>query len=320
MRLCAARPRRPYPCCVFPNPHAADTASQRPATGLDRGARALVLQIVEAHTPGNVPAPGLVVMCLFQGRYADVQDYFSAVTAVWGSAASAQLSSHVAEAQAAAQYPSDLSVMPTAASVAAAVQYELLLSMPEPDFRLAVELALTKLACLEEEAVRISTVLQSRGVPWRLNARGFVWVGDETVERHVLSPAHSRLQDPRLAGGPRSEFAQALVELRLGTPTALKQVLGEAAASVESTMKIICDVRGVAYDQRDTAQRLWEHLRDASLIAADTECLVLACARARNKRSGHGAGAEAHVVLQHEAEAFTAAAAAAIVFLASLLP
>lgn len=278
-----------------------------------------MLQIVEAHTPGSVPMPALVVMCLFQGRYADVHDYLSAVAGVWGSAASAQLSSRIAEAQAAAQYPADYSVMPTAASVAAAAQYDLLLGMPEPDFRLAVELTFTKLACLEE-GVRISTLLQNRGVPWRLTAGGFVWVGEEKVERHVLSPARSRLDDPRLAGGPRSEFAQALVEIRLGTPTALKQVLGEAAASVESTMKVICDIRGIAYDQRDTAQRLWEHLRDANLIAADTECLVLACARARNKRSGHGAGAEAHVVLQHEAEAFIAAAGAAIAFLGELLP
>jgi len=84
-------------------------------------------------------------------------------------------------------------------------------------------------------------------------------------------------------------------------------------------MKVLLGEQGITYDSRDTAQKLFENLRDNGVIAADTERMVLACATPRNKRAGHGAGAVAHDVQQHEAEAFVAAAATAIAFLGKLL-
>jgi hypothetical protein len=135
-----------------------------------------------------------------------------------------------------------------------------------------------------------------------------------------MAPALTILNDARLASGAGKEFAQARVELKLGTREARKQVLVEAASAVESTMKVLLDQRKITYDPRDAAQRLFEHLRDNGVIAADTERMVLASATPRNKRAGHGAGAVAHDVQQYEAEAFIASAATAIAFLGKLFP
>jgi hypothetical protein len=85
-------------------------------------------------------------------------------------------------------------------------------------------------------------------------------------------------------------------------------------------MKVLLQQRNIPYDSRDTAQKLFEHLRDSGVITADTERMALACVTPRNKRAGHGAGVVAHQVGQHEAEAFVAAAATPIAFLGKLLP
>jgi hypothetical protein len=144
---------------------------------------------------------------------------------------------------------------------------------------------------------------------------------EPVVFERLAARLSSRVSEDDLAGilGGK-EFAQARAELKLGTPEALKQVLVEAACALESTMKVLLQQRKISYDPRDTAQKLFEHLRDNGVITADTERMVLACATPRNKRAGHGAGAVAHDVQQHEAEAFVAAAATAIVFLGKLLP
>ena len=116
----------------------------------------------------------------------------------------------------------------------------------------------------------------------------------------------------------RVDLEQALAELKLGTPQACKQALNEAASSVEGAMKVLLRQRLITYDQRDTAHRLFEHLRDNDIVARDTEKMLLALTQARNHRGAHGAIA-AHAVEQIEAEAFVAAAATAIAFLGKLL-
>jgi hypothetical protein len=197
----------------------------------------------------------------------------------------------------------------------------LLMLMPEPDFRFAVEKTLRYIGALEAGAARLTEICRARGVAWRVDAReGFVWIGEEIVEREILAPALSILNDRRFAAGVRVEFEQARVELKAGTPQAYKQGLTEASCAVESAMKVVLMERGIGHDARDAAQKLWEGLRDNGLVAPDTEALLLAVPRARNKRGGHGAGLVAHAVGRAEAEAFVAAAATSIVFLGKLLP
>lgn len=303
---------------AVPHPHV-DTAAQRPATGLDAGARTLILRVLEEilfHKRASVPPQAAIIRWFFENRYGNYPDYMNAVESVWGGTERFRLEHAVSEAQVNAEFPATLT-MPSRTAGQEAGQLALLLSMPEPDFRLAVEKSLISLDSMDAAADRITTICHNRGIPWRL---GFEWTGDQTIERDVMTPALTILNDPRLASGAGKEFAQARVELKLGTPEARKQVLVEAAAAVESVMKVLLVERRIAYDSRETTQKLFERLRENGVIAADTERLVLACATPRNKRASHGAGAVAHDVQQHEAEAFVAAAATGIAFLGKLLP
>jgi hypothetical protein len=116
--------------------------------------------------------------------------------------------------------------MPSRTAGQEAGHWALLLSMPEPDFRLAIEIARRNLDQLADVAERITTIRRNRGIPWRLDPHnGFEWIGDQTIERDVIAPALTIMNDVRLASGAGKEFAQALAELKLGLPEALKQVL-----------------------------------------------------------------------------------------------
>jgi hypothetical protein len=53
-----------------------DTTSQRPVTGLDKGARHLIVGVLDI-------TPGHIVMTFFQDAYAGFEDYYSAAM-VWG--------------------------------------------------------------------------------------------------------------------------------------------------------------------------------------------------------------------------------------------
>jgi hypothetical protein len=141
-------------------------------------------------------------------------------------------------------------------------------------------------------ADRVTAICRSRGIPRLLDPEnGFVWIGDDVIEREVMQPALTILNDRRFAGGVRVEFDQARAELKLGTPPARKHVLTEPSAAVESAMKIVLTERRVAYSSRDAARKLFEHLCENGLVARDTEEMVLAVLRARNKgRSRSGCG------------------------------
>jgi len=309
---------------VLQHPHA-DTSAQRPATGLDPGARQLIVRVVEdivQSRRGQMPTPELIVSCYFSDRFGGIHDYLAAVESVWGGQTRFVLARAVEEAHAETRFgPNSLTVMNPdllANTVAAAT---LLAQMPEPDFRMAIEVTLRYLRGLEQAAERLTAICQSRGAPWRIDpVEGFIWVGDSVIEREVIQPALTILNDPRFVAGVRVEFDQALAELKIGTPQTRKQALAEASNAVESAMKVVLIEHGIGHAPGDAAQKLFESLRDKGLVASSDECLIVAVPRARNKRGGHGGGPVAHDVGQAEAEAFIAAAATAIVFLGKLLP
>jgi hypothetical protein len=297
---------------------AADTAAQRPATGLDSGARHMMIKVVEELLVSrnvNRSTPDVIAGLYFRDRYGGLDDYLAAVASVWGDRIRFLLERSIGEAHAEAQFGFQL--RPNAE---AAVALALLTGMPEPDFRLAIEHALDSLDALDDAGTRITAICRHRGIPWRLGRHGFEWTGDQLIEHEIIQPALTMLNDRRFASGVRVEFEQARAELKIGTPPARKQALHEASCSVESAMKVVLSERRVGYARTDSAQRLFESLRDNGVVAADNESMLLAVPRARNKRAGHGAGPVAHDVGQVEAEAFVAEAASVIVFLGRLLP
>ena len=84
-------------------------------------------------------------------------------------------------------------------------------------------------------------------------------------------------------------------------------------------MKVVLSQRGVAYDERDTAFKLYDHLVANEIVPRFMEYAVLGAASPRNKSAGHGAE-EPHGVGQDMAETVMASSATAIAYLQRLLP
>lgn len=287
-----------------------DTASRRPPTGLDRGARGLILQIAGEAVEGLTPAA--IEGVLFTDRFGGRADYFDAVEKVWGEGYAYGLKDAIASAEVDAEFGAN--PMARRGNPRSAGSLALLLGMPEPDFRLAIEQTLAGFAAFDPSE-RITAVCRARGAPWRFTDGRFEWVGDELVEQEVLRPALSALQDQRFAGGVKSEFEAARDELRQGHPNALKQAIVEAGSAVESAMKVVLDDHSVPYSPKDTAQKLFDALVSAGIVPKYMERAVLGAATPRNKTAGHGAGATAHAVATDEAEAVVTSAASAIGYL-----
>lgn len=295
-----------------------DTATQRPATGLDEGARLLILLVLQESTGGDANA-AIVAAGFFRDRYGGPNDYLGAVETVWGHAERFLLERAISEAQAEAQFPTDFRrrVKPEIASARA-----MLLHMPEPDFRVAVEAVFDAARWDSGIAERISSICRNRGVPWTFSVTGkFEYVGDEVVERDLIRPAAAAINRAEFSGGVRAEFEAARRELAEGKPASLKQAVHEAGCAVESAMKVVLERHGVAFDgQRDTANKLFDLLESAGLVPRHMQNFVLSPMTPRNRRGGHGAGAIAHAVDLAEAEAMVAGAAGSIAYLAKRLP
>lgn len=288
-----------------------DTASQRPATGMDKAARQLILNALEGC------AEHAVTDSFLRDSYPDLADYVTALRQVWGDDAAEDVAYVVTIVS------NEQSTIPSFGDphrAENAVANALLLHMPEPDFRLAVFQAVRDQPLTANPAERITSICKRRGIPWEFTASdGFTWIGDAEMEVLAVRPALSAIQDPRLAG-PKSHFDSARSELALGTPTALRQCVHEAACAVEGAMKVVLTQRGIAYNEGDTAFPLFDRLVVAGIVPQFMQFCVLGAASPRNKRAGHGAAEVPHEVPQEMAEAVIASAAASIAYLHKLLP
>lgn len=288
-----------------------DTATQRPATGMDKDARQLILNTLEG------ASERAIMYGFMTDRYANADDYTRGVREVWGDAPADRMSNAVARA---------LNEQPTILGPADAQRAEeqaanaVLIHMPEPDFRGAVFEAVRQQRLATSPVERITSICRRRGIPWEFTtSEGFRWIGDAEVEASAMRPALSAVDDPRL-GGVKNHFDAARSELALGTPTSLRQSVHESACAVEGSMKVLLAQRGVPYDEKDAAFKLFDHLVNAEIVPRFMEYCVLAAASPRNKRGGHGAGEAPHEVPQEIAEGVIAAAAVAISYLCKLLP
>lgn len=294
----------------MPNPMT-DTASQRPATGMDKAARALILNTLEDISSRSV------TFGLLQDSYADYEDYIIAVRQVWGDAPADRI--YNAVARAANEQPSVVAFGDTQRNEER-VATTLLLSMPEPDFRLAIFEAIRQHVLASDPVSRITSICKKRGIPWEFTtSEGFRWIGDADVEASAMQPARRAVEDPRLLG-VKSHFDSAQSELALGTPNNLRKSVHESACAVEGAMKVLLTQRGERYNERDTAFKLFERLVSAEIVPQFMQYCVLAAASPRNKRGGHGAGEAPHDVPQEMAEAVLASTAVAIAYLRKLLP
>ena len=217
--------------------HGVDTGTQRPATGLDAGARQLLVQVVGQVTGCSPPD---IVGALFHDRFGGYRDYLDAVETVWD----AEIRDAVEGPVEAAHHNADTFGGQDADQAAA---WAFLLHCPEPDFRLAIAVMLRRANRMEVAAERITTICRARGIPWAFSyPEGFEFVGDENVERDLTRPARTAVDRPEFSGGVKTHFESARRELAVGTPSALSQALVEAGSAVESAMMVVLDAHGAA--------------------------------------------------------------------------
>jgi hypothetical protein len=302
----------------------ASTHELRGPTGLDEDARRVILR---ALADAQVAHARLVSGLMRAGTYSGIRDYLRAVEEVHGTA----VGMGVIEAmRAATSEQEDILAIDWQGEQARAAQtgmpLGLLLAMPTADFLTAVELGIAAApdpsARAGSLASEINRICEARGIHYRLEGfpPAFKWTGDVEIQKNVLAPALSALDDPRLRDGPKVEFDSARRELRTNTRESRKQAATEACNSVESMMQIVCAERGVAVTSNATAQPLFNALVSAGVVPKENEAMVLGPSRFGNKRGRHGAGPVAHDVTEAEAEQVVAAAAVAIVYLGKQLP
>ena len=289
-----------------------DTASQRPATGMDTSARKLILKALDGISRSAV------LNGFMRDRYPDFDDYTRAVRAVWGDGSADRITN--ALSRAANEQPELILAAPEQRHAENLAANAVLLQMPEPDFRVAVFDGFSQTPGAITPVERINKICKQRGIPWEfISTEGFTWTGDAEVERAALRPALSAIEDSRFLG-VKNHFDAARTELATGTPTALRQSVHESACAIESAMKVLLTQHLVTFDERDTASKLFDIAVANELVPKFMEYCVLTAASPRNKRAGHGPVETPHEVPQEMAEVVFASAAASIAYLQKLLP
>ncbi len=139
------------------------------------------------------------------------------------------------------------------------------------------------------------------------------------LHTEAITPALTLLSDPRFAGA-NEEFLKAHEHYRHGR---LGECLVDCLKAFESSMKIICDLKGWSYKATDTAKSLIEVCLANNLVPTFTQqqltslrtLLESGVPTVRNKQAGHGQGATRHQVSPHLARFGLHLTAAVVVLL-----
>ncbi len=139
------------------------------------------------------------------------------------------------------------------------------------------------------------------------------------LHAEAITPALTLLIDPRFAGA-NEEFLKAHEHYRHGR---LAECLVDCLKAFESSMKIICDLKGWSYKPTDTAKSLIEVCLANNLVPTFTQqqftslrmLLESGVPTVRNKQAGHGQGATRHQVSPQLARFGLHLTAAAVVLL-----
>lgn len=285
------------------------TSQLRAPTGLDRGARIVLLDFVKRELGPS--EPWKLLRLYFDGRFADIQDYSQAVQSAQGKADAVNIRNAAASAELARRD----------------VSREVILTMPEGDFLELLELAIVVAASTRGftsppvQMVRaVNEICQGRGIAYKHDGERFAWVGDPEIEEEAIVPAVSVLADSRLAGA-RAEFETARRELTINSDSSRKQAVAEACNAVESAMKVLAAALSVNLDpKRQQAQAMFQALLAAGAVEPYLENVLTAPSRIGNPKGRHGAGETPHDVPESVANAAVAAAAVAITYLGKRLP
>ena len=152
-------------------------------------------------------------------------------------------------------------------------------------------------------AAEINRRFLEHGLGYQYQSGQILVETNSVLHREAITPALVLLNDPRFAGA-NEEFLNAHEHYRHGR---LGECLVDCLKAFESSMKIICDLKGWPYKPTDTAKALIEVCLSNNLIPTFTQqqltslrtLLESGIPTVRNKQAGHGQGAARHQVSPH---------------------
>ena len=165
----------------------------------------------------------------------------------------------------------------------------------------------------------LNTRFREHGVGYQYEAGEIVRVDSQLLHKEAVQPA-IHLLSPREYSGAQEEFLKAYDHFRHGNH---KEALNDALKAFESTMKIICDKKGWAYNPTDTSKKLLDICFENNLVpqfwqqhmSAIRSLLEGGVPTGRNRLSGHGQGQTPVDVADHIVAYVLHMTASAVVFL-----
>ena len=141
---------------------------------------------------------------------------------------------------------------------------------------------------------------REHGVGYQYESSQIIRIDSQLIHAEVVRPALHMLS-ASMYEGANKEFLSAHDHYRKGR---YKECLNDSLKAFESCLKAICDERGWAYTEKDTASRLISIVFDEKLIpdfmqshfSALRSVLESGVPTIRNRLSGHGQGSDAIAV------------------------
>jgi hypothetical protein len=143
------------------------------------------------------------------------------------------------------------------------------------------------------------------GVGYQYLSGKIIKTDSQFLHAEVIKPALALLQDKRYQGA-NDEFLKAHEHYRKGE---VKECLVNCLKALESTLKVICKIRGWVFQPTDTAKALLDICFKNDLVPAFLQShysalkstLESGVPTVRNKLGGHGQGTQVVTVLPHYA-------------------
>lgn len=147
-------------------------------------------------------------------------------------------------------------------------------------------------------AAEINARFLQHGVGYQYESGQIIVQSNSHLHAEAVKPALHLLSDPTFQGA-NEEYLKAHDHYRHGR---FPECLVDCLKTFESTMKIICDRKGWAYGQTDTASKLIDVCLSNGLIPTFTQqqltslrtLLESGVPTLRNKQAGHGQGTQQH--------------------------
>ncbi len=150
----------------------------------------------------------------------------------------------------------------------------------------------------EDAILELNFRFREAGLGYQFDQEHIFRVDSEYIHARVVKPALTLLSDPNFQG-PHQEFLHAHELYRAAKPgdhKALEDVIASALKALESTLKVICDLKKWPHSANATAAPLIKIVIEKGLIPSFLQSSMEGLATLRNKIGAHGQGGQVRSV------------------------